>query len=35
MDKASDETINEKYTEYSQLELKEKGEYTGKALASM
>ena len=32
MDKASDETINKKYTEYIHRELNEKGEKTGKAL---
>ena len=32
VDKASDETINKKYTEYKQRELNEKGEKTGKAL---
>ena len=32
MDKASDETINKKYTEYIHHELNEKGEKTGKAL---
>ena len=32
VEKASDETINKKYTEYNQRELNEKGEKTGKAL---
>ena len=32
VDKASDETINKKYTEYIQRELNEKDEKTGKAL---
>ena len=32
VDKASDETINKKYTEYIQCELNEKGEKTRKAL---
>ena len=32
VDNASDETINETYTEYKQRELNEKGEKTGKAL---
>ena len=32
VDKASDEPINKKYTEYQQRELNEKGEKTGKAL---
>ena len=32
MGKASGETINKKYVEYKQLEITEKGEYTGKAL---
>ena len=32
VDKASDETINKKYTKYIHRELNEKGEKTGKAL---